>query len=70
MFVHVFYVSAKFSRSEFVREVAVGEVGGIGGKISIVLMEDEGLYCVFTEGYIVRNMYWLGLLDDFYIIYL
>ena len=54
-----------FSSSEFLREVEVGGVGGIGGSISIVSMNYVGPYCVLMERYIVRNMDWLVLLGDF-----
>ena len=39
-----------FPRSEFDREVEVGEVGGIGGAIESLLMKAEGPDCVFVEG--------------------
>ena len=57
-----------FSRSDFVRECEIGEVGVIGGEIASVSMEDEGPDHVFVKGDIVRNMYWLGLLVYLYII--
>ena len=47
-----------------------GEVGEVVGKIASVYFDAVDLECVFLEGDIVRNVDWLGLLCDFYIIYL
>ena len=60
-----FMSSQNVLRSDFVIEVEVGEVGGIGGSIESVLMKAERPDHVFLEGDIVRNMYWLGFLGYF-----
>ena len=49
------------SRSYFDREAEVGE---IVGTISIVFFYVLDMGCVFLEGVIMRNIYWLGLLRD------
>ena len=45
-----------------------GVIGRVGDKIAIVSMGDVSPEHMFVEGYIVSNIYWLGLLVDFYII--
>ena len=54
-------------RSDFDRE---GEVGELVGTIASVYLEAVDPDSVFVEGEIVRNIDWLGLLFDLYIIYL
>ena len=54
-----------FSSSYFDSE---GEVGELAGTIYSVSLDDVDMDHVFLEGYIVRNIDWLGLLCDFYII--
>ena len=49
------------SRSYFFRS---GELGEVGGKIASVSLEYVGTDHVLVEGYIVRNIDWLGLLDN------
>ena len=53
------------SRSYFDSEVEVGEVVGT---IASVYFYSVDLDHVFLEGYIVRNIDWLGVLCDLYII--
>ena len=53
------------SRSDFDME---GEVGELSGKIAYDSLYVLVLESVFLEEVIVRNIYWLGLLCDLYII--
>ena len=55
------------SRSYFDREGEVLEVSETIASDSLYVLDLE---CVFLEGVIVRNINWLGLLCDLYIIYL
>ena len=55
------------SRSDFYREDKVGEVVR---KIASDYLYVLKLESVFLEGFLVRNIYWLGLLCDLWIIYL
>ena len=54
-----------FSRSYFDREVEVGDVVLTTASDALYVLE---LYHVLLEVFYVRNIYWVGLLCDLYII--
>ena len=63
----VWILERRWSNSDFGRD---DELGDLAGKIASDCLHVMDLYCVFLEGVIVRNIYWLGLLFYLYIIYL
>ena len=55
------FMVLRWSKSDFGRDGEVGEVSGTISSESLYVMDMDR---VLLEGFIVRNIYWLGFLCD------